>query len=178
MNIFQSILKSATQPRSPLHAGEVFILWSLYVGVVESRVICQLVGNHTNDTSLKETIEHFINDLEEPLTKRLKDFLAHEGIGIPPGTGDKPRTNEALIPPGAKFTDAEIANLLVVKVEGLLNLCHAGLGQSLRDDVGLMLAETYQHVLAQGFTLKKLMRQRGWLRVPPLFPFGPAVGGE
>lgn len=55
-----------------------------------------------------------------------------------PATGDKPKVNEALVPPGAKMTDAEVANLLVVKVEGLLNICHTGLAQSQRDDVAAL----------------------------------------
>jgi len=173
MNIVESLFKSATQPTHPLHAGEVSIAWALYVGVSEARVICLLLLNHTNDTDLKEMIEHIIADLEEPLIKRTKDFLVHEGVGIPPATGDKPRANEAQIPPGAKYTDAEIANLLVVKLEGMLNTCNFGIGQSVRDDVGALLLMAYQHVCAQGFTLKKLMQQRGWLRTPPMFPFAP-----
>jgi hypothetical protein len=131
-------------------------------------------GEPHDDTALKETIEHYIADVEEPLISKLKQLLAHEGLGIPPTTGDKPRANEATIPPGAKMTDMEIANLLVVKLDGLLNICHYGIIQALRDDVGLMLVETYQHLVAQGFTLKKLMREHGWLRLPPLFPF-PSV---
>ena len=173
MNIVQSLFKAAAQPPQPLHAGEVFVLWSLYLGVAESRIICQLMTNHTNDTSLEESIEHFIADIEEPLITKLKELMAHEGIDIPPSTGEKPRASEAQIPVGAKLTDAEIANLLVVKLEGMLNLCHIGIGQALRDDLGLMLLGAYQHLVTQGFTLKKLMRHRGWLRVPPHFPVSP-----
>lgn len=178
MNIVQGIIKSLNQPYEPLHAGEVFALWSLYIAATESRVICQLLSNHTSDVGLKETIEHYIDDLEEPLIKQVHDFLAREGIGLPAVTGDKPRANEMTIPPGAKFTDAEIANLLVVKLEGMLNICHAGIGTALRDDLGLLMLTAYQHVVTQGFTLKKLMRERGWLRIPPLFPFSPEKGAN
>lgn len=170
MNVIQSLLKGAKQPPQPLHSGEVFVLWALYTGAAESRVICMLIANHTNDTALKETIEHFIADVEEPLINKLKHLLAQEGVDIPPTIGDKPRANEGAIPSGAKMTDAEVANLLVVKLGGLLNICHQGILQALRDDVGLLLLETYQHLVAQGFTLRTLMREHGWLRVPPLFP--------
>lgn len=178
MNIFQSLIKTATEPDHPLHAGEVFQVWTLYVAVTESRIICQLLANHTNDADLKETIEHFTAEVEEPMIAKLKDFLIHEGVGIPPGTGDKPRADEREIPPGAKFTDAEIANLLVVKIEGMLTTCHMGLAQSLRDDLGAMLLVMYQHLAAQGFNLKKLMQQRGWVRTPPLLPFRPGSSVE
>lgn len=173
MNIVQSVMKAVTQPRTPLHAGEVFALWSLYIGVVEARVLCQLLANHTSDANLKETIEHLVDELEEPLIKKLNLFLLHEGVQPPGASGDKPLANEADIPPGAKLTDMEVANLLVVKLEGMLNLAHFGLAQSLRDDVGVMLLNAYQHLVAQGFTLKKLMREHGWLRVPPMFPLTP-----
>lgn len=178
MNIIQSLIKTATEPDHPLHAGEVFFVWTLYVGVTESRVICQLLANHTNDKDLKETIEHFTDDVEEPLIQKLKDFLAHEGVGIPPGTGDKPRADERQIPPGAKFTDAEVANLLAVKIEGMLTTTHMGVSQAVRDDVGAMLVMAYQHLAAQGFTLKKLMQQRGWFRTPPMFPFRPEANAD
>lgn len=170
MNVIQSLLKSAQQPPQSLHSGEVFALWTLYTGAAESRAICMLMINHTNDTALKEEIEHFIADVEEPLIKKLKQLLAHEGIGIPPTTGDKPRANEAAIPAGAKMTDTEIANLLVIKLGGLLNICHQGILQALRDDVGVLLLGTYQHLVTQAFTLKTLMREHGWLRIPPSFP--------
>lgn len=175
MIILQSVLKSVTDPPQPLHAGEVFVVWTLYVGVTEARVICQLLANHTSDKDLKETIEHFVDEIEEPILEKLKLFLAHEGIGIPPSTGDKPRANESQIPPGAKFSDTEIANLLAIKIEGILNTCHLGIAQSVRDDVGVMLMNMYQHVAVQGYTLKKLMQVRGWFRQPPLFQFSPEL---
>ncbi|HYG58771.1 MAG TPA: DUF3231 family protein [Symbiobacteriaceae bacterium] len=178
MNILQGVIQSVTEPPHPLHVGQAFVVWALYIGVAESRVICQLLLNHTSDTDLKETIEHVIADVEKPLEHKLKHYLEHHGIGIPPTTGDKPRADEAQIPPGAKFTDAEIANLLVVKIEGMVNLCHIGIAQSVRDDIGLLLMEAYQHLALQGFTIKKTMQQRGWFRTPPLYPFSPKAGAN
>lgn len=167
MNILESLLKTMRQPEEPPHVGEVMHLWALNTAVKESRAFCLLMVNHTNDPEVKQSVEHFIDDLEEPLAKQLETVLRNEGIPIAPPTSDKPKANERDVPPGAKLTDAEIMNLLVVKLEGMLLLCFNGLMQALRDDVAAIFLDGFQHALAQGFTLKKTMRKRGWLRVPP-----------
>lgn len=105
--------------------------------------------NHTNDTELKETLEHFVAGLLIPQIKRLSDFLRNEGIDMPPGTGDKPKANEQQIPPGAKMTDMEIANMLIVKINGLLMFCFMGLFTGLRDDIAAMFIAFQGQVLTQ-----------------------------
>ncbi|HYF90726.1 MAG TPA: DUF3231 family protein [Symbiobacteriaceae bacterium] len=169
MNILQSLFYEVTNPKDPLHVGEVMTLWTCYIGVAESRAICLLLTNHTKDAGLRETIEHFVNDVETPMIDRLEGLLLQEGIALPSITGDKPKADESTIPMGAKLTDAEVANLLVVKLEGMLTVCHTGLIQSLRPDVGRMFYAFQSHLLAQGYTLKQLMQKRGWLRQPPIY---------
>lgn len=144
-------------------------LWSLGVGVNESRTFCLLMVNHTDDPELKEMIEHFIADVETPMAKKVSEVMLNEGMTLPMTTGDKPSANEAAVPPGAKLTDHEIAHLLVVKYEGMLTLCHLGLIQSLRPDLSRMYYAFQSHLLAQGFTLKNLMKKRGWLQIPPYY---------
>lgn len=177
MNIIESLFKAAQQPPTRPHVGEVFGLWTYYTGVAEARVFCLLLLNHTSDPDLKNLIEHFIDDVEEPQIQKMSQVLRNEGIPMTAITGDKPKSDERAVPPGDKFTDAEVANLLLVKVEGLLNVCHATLSQSLRDDFGAMFFDFYVHLLAQGFTLKRTMRERGWLRVSPFYHAGAIPPG-
>lgn len=169
MNILQSMFQSAQQPSTPPHIGEAFNVWTYYVAAKESRILTQMMLNHTNDTEQKQLMEHFINEILEPQVKQVTDFLRNEGIPMPPGTGDKPKANEQQVPPGAKMTDDEIANMLVVKTIGLLYLCHIGLAQGLRDDIGAMFLNFQTHLLAHSYTLKKTMQKRGWLVVPPFY---------
>lgn len=169
MNILQSLFQSAQQPATPPHIGEAFNVWTYYVAVKEARTICLMMHNHTNDTELKETMEHFINEVLEPQIKQVTDFLRNEGIEMPPGTGDKAKANEQAIPPGAKMTDNEIANMLIVKLNGLLMFCFNGLFSALRDDISAMFYNFEGHVLAQSYTVKKMMQKRGWIRIPPFF---------
>ncbi|HEY3367181.1 MAG TPA: DUF3231 family protein [Symbiobacteriaceae bacterium] len=149
--------------------GEAFNAWTYYVAVKESRILCLMMLNHTNDTELKEVIEHFISDVLEPQGEQLSDFLRNEGIDMPHGTGDKPKANEQQIPPGAKMTDNEISNMLIVKLNGLLLFCFMGLFSGLRDDISGMFYNFQGHVIVQTYTLKKLMQKRGWLLVPPYY---------
>jgi hypothetical protein len=177
LNILQSLFEEVTRPKQPLHVGEVMLLWTMYTGVKESRAICLMMTNHTTDPDLKELIEHFIADLETPMAKRVAEVMLNEGLTLPPTTGDRPAANESAIPPGAKLTDMEVANLLVVKLEGMMHVCHAALLQSIRSDIGQMFYAFQSHLLAQGFTLKNLMQKRGWLRLPPYYhPEGSAAG--
>ncbi|HWI53555.1 MAG TPA: DUF3231 family protein [Symbiobacteriaceae bacterium] len=169
LNILQGLFQSIQQPTTPPHIGEAFNCWTYYVALKESRVICLLMLNHTNDTELKQMMEHFIDEILEPQLKQMTDFLRNEGIDMPHGTGDKPKANEREIPSGAKMTDAEIANMLIVKLNGLLLFCFMGLFSVLRDDIGGMYYNFQGHVMAQTYTLKKLMQKRGWLLTPPFY---------
>ena len=169
MNFLQSLFQSAQQPSTPPHVGEAFNLWTYYVSVQESRVLAVMMLNHTNDNELKEMIEQFVADLLAPQIKQLSDLLRNEGIDMPPGTGDKPKANEQHIPPGAKMTDMEIANMLIVKVNGLLMFCFMGLFSALRDDLAATFFKFQGDVLTHAYMLKKLMQKRGWLITPPFF---------
>ncbi|HWH72559.1 MAG TPA: DUF3231 family protein [Candidatus Sulfotelmatobacter sp.] len=169
MNILQSLFQTMQQPSTPPHVGEAFNAWAYYVSVKESRIIALMMLNHTNDLELKDMLEHFINDVLEPQAKQLTDFLRNEGIDMPAGTGDKAKANEQQIPPGAKMTDNEIANMVVVKLNGLLLFCFMGQFGALRDDISAMFYNFQTHVMAQSYNHKKLMQKRGWLLVPPYY---------
>jgi hypothetical protein len=178
VNVIESLFKGGGQSTMPLHVGEVSALWALCIAVHESRTLCQLMLNHTNDPDLRNTIEHLISDVEAPLFEKLNKVLRNEGVPMAPISAEKAKANEREIPAGAKLNDLEIANLVVIKLEGMLMLAHTGLVQSLRDDVGALLLDTYNRLIAQGFTLKKTMRERGWLRLPPPYAVSHQAPGR
>lgn len=169
MNILQSLFRTMQQPAAPPHIGEAFNAWSYDVAAKESRILCLMMLNHTNDPDLKEAIEHFVADVLEPQAKQLTDFLRNEGIDMPAGTGDKAKADEQQIPAGAKMTDNEIANMLIVKLNGLLLFCFMGLFSGVRDDISAMFINFQAHVIAQVYSFKKLMQRRGWLLLPPYY---------
>ncbi|MDF2626486.1 MAG: hypothetical protein K0R39_317 [Symbiobacteriaceae bacterium] len=169
MNFLQSLFQSANQPPTPPTIGEAFNVWTYYVAAKECRTLTMMMSNHTNDIEQKQLIEHLISEVLEPQIKQMTDFLRNEGIPMPPGSGDKPKANEQQIPPGAKMTDDEIANMVLLKTIGLLSLCHLGLAQGLRDDIGSMFYNFQAHVLAHSYNLKKTMQKRGWMLVPPFY---------
>lgn len=167
MNILQTLFQSVTSPPIPLHEGEAFGLWTYYEAVAQTRSHLLILLNHTDDEELKELMEHFIADVLEPQIGQVKGKLLHEGISLPNVSRDRPKADPSQIPPGARFSNDDIAQVLVARVQGLLSLCQAGLNQSLRDEVGQMFYNFQNHVLLQGVSLKGMMRKRRWLRVPP-----------
>jgi len=175
VNILQSLFQTIQQPSGPPHVGEAYFVWAYYVAAKESRILSLMMLNHTNDPELKESIEHFINDVLEPQAKQLTDLLRTEGIDMPAGTGDKAKADEQQIPSGAKMTDNEIANMLLVKLNGLLLFSFMALFGAVRDDISAMFYNFQAHVMAQSYTQKKLMQKRGWLLVPPYYHAGKHV---
>lgn len=168
-SFFGSLLHSATSPPQPLTAAEAFYIWAYYVAVNEARELLLVMANHTSDTDLKETIEHFIADVMEPQILKAKELMVKEKIVLPEITPDTPKANADEIPVGARLRDVQIARMLVVKVQGLLELSQFGLRFGARTDVIAMFHRFQNQVLAQGFTLRDTMLRRGWFPKTPSF---------
>ena len=152
--------------------GEVMLMWTYEAALEAVRSTTQLMLNHTNHTELKELMEHLVNDLLETQNQQLTSLMRDEGIQFPPANAEIPKADEKAIPPGAKFTDLAIGNRLVADLEGLLLTAHGALTQGLRDDIIALFYRFHQQLLAQSFTLKKLMDKQGWLRIPPFYYAG------
>lgn len=169
MNILQSIFQSIQGPKQPPHVGEVFHIWAYYVELGESEAILTVLLNHTHDVDLKQIMEHFIADVLTPQRKALGELMKNEGINPAELTPIAAKADEKAIPPGAKMTHALLAQMIMVKVQGLLLYSYQTLAICLRDDIGRIFLGFFHTVLAQGFTLKHTMQQRGWLKVPPFY---------
>jgi hypothetical protein len=95
--------------------------------------------------------------------------LQREGVSLPPHSEQKPLSDPNAVPLGAKSTDAEFANAVVLKLVTSIIKCATAAAESVRNDVGLMFVEFQSEALTYGAMLKSLMRKRGWLKVPPYF---------
>lgn len=168
MNLLETIYESIKDPTpTPLHAGEVMILWTYAVAIDEGRALCLFMLNHTEDVDLRRFMEQYVKDVEEPQRLRIHKYLMDEGISVPPVTSDKGKTNPNCVPQGARLTDMEVANIFLAKLVAALGVIGQGLVTSIRDDVGRMLYEFQAQLLRQGYVLKHTMMKRGWLKMPP-----------
>jgi hypothetical protein len=167
MNLFAELFQPSLPSDAPLHIGEAYFAWRYYASITAAKSLCQLLKNHTKDPDLLSAIDAFITDVEDPQARTLKEFMEREGIQFPTLLPDKPDAETGQIPVGAKFTDMEIANLLVVKLEALFTLSHMSMLQSLREDVGGMFLRFQGQLLKVAIQLKRAMHRHGWLLIPP-----------
>lgn len=175
MNLLESLFASLARPETPLHVGEVMSLWTYAAAIDEGRSLCLLMLNHVGDQELKERIEHFVHEVEEPQRRRIYKFIREQGVTLPPITPDKGIAVPGDVPNGARLPDPEIANLFLGKIVVGLQVLSNGLIQSIRSDVGQMLYAFEVELLRESFVLKEILRKRGWMKVPPQFAASAAL---
>jgi hypothetical protein len=159
--------KGINPATDPLHYGEVMALWTFLAAVEEARAICLTMLNHTEDPDLKRLIERSIKDIKEPTGQQVRELLANEGVPMPQSPQNKAKADPTDVPPGARLLDEEISQIVLGKLEALLMIVSGGLVQSLREDIGALFFKFQVQFLGEGYALRSLMKQRGWLKVPP-----------
>jgi hypothetical protein len=102
-------------------------------------------------------------------TKMVEDFLLKEGVPLPLVNPNKPTSDPIVVPEGVKLTDDEIANLIAVKIATSITFCAQSMSKTVRTDVGMMFFEIQIQLMKFAAPLKNLMKERGWLRVPPKY---------
>lgn len=172
-NIFEaliSVLKTSAEyeHRYPLHTGEATACWLFYTTMKEFIRYEEVGINTTIDPELLGTLRD-AKKLCEGQVERMEKFMIQEGIPLPETTPPKPKSNPDEIPLGAKLTDDEIANGLSFKVAAAITNCAAAQAQAIRNDVGVMMLEFQIEMLIFGSSLRNIMRQRGWLKIPPFY---------
>jgi hypothetical protein len=172
-NVIESIsvaLRSLVdeEPKPPLHVGEVMSCWT-YLTILEESIVVEQQGlNMTTDTELRDFVEKSMAKASSQ-AQRLKDFMQREGVSLPPHSEHKPLSDPNAVPLGAKSTDSEIANAVVIKLVTSITTCASAAADSVRNDVGLMFVEFQSEALTFAAMLKSLMRKRGWLKIPPFY---------
>jgi hypothetical protein len=156
------------EPKPALHVGEVMDLWTAFTAFHEAHSLYQIGLNTTTDPDLKHVI---INALESSKgeTKMIEEFLLKEGVPLPLINSNKPISDPNAVPEGVKLTDDEIANLISVKIAASITFCAQAMSKTVRTDVGLMFFEIQIELMKFAAPLKNLMKERGWLRVPPKY---------
>ncbi|NHN35252.1 DUF3231 family protein [Paenibacillus agricola] len=166
----KSIYGSLTdeEPVPPLHVGEVMSLWMLLTIYEEGQIIYKVALNTTTDPELKHAVENAVKESMEDI-KMIKDFMIKEGVPLPSVLQAKPDSKSDDIPQGAKFTDEELANLIVGKVTTCIALCGQAVSQSLRTDVSLILLKSMGRLIQYSAPYRSMMRKRGWIKTPPYY---------
>ncbi|MEH7378589.1 DUF3231 family protein [Neobacillus drentensis] len=155
--------------KKPLHVGEVMNLWFYLTGVQQSLRGDQISYNIVQDKELKDKLNDVINNVHKPMITELEEFLKKEGIPQPNSTPEKSVGDYRNIPDGAKMTDEEIANFLAYNLVVGINAAVRGLTESVRTDVGYMFAKYQMMKVTFSLTLKTLMEEKGWIKIPPYY---------
>jgi hypothetical protein len=165
-NVMKTLIDD--EPKPPLNTVEVSDCW-LYLAFLENAVgPSQIALNTTTDEELSSALHEELNLIEMQL-KELKQFMINEGVPLPTASVQKPKCESNEIPPGAKHTDQEIANELSLKIATATVSCASIAAQSIRNDVALMFTRFLGQKLTYGSNLKTLMRNRGWILIPPSY---------
>lgn len=151
----------------PMHYGEVFSTWSfLLVGKGVSSAY-QTVLNHAGDEDLKKLLTEAL-ELCQQENKQIEELLKENGVGLPPTPPDRPDACLDDIPIGARFQDPEIAAMLSADVAAGLVACSTIMGQSIREDIGMMFGQFHAQKAVLGGKVLRLNKEKGWLIPPPL----------
>lgn len=152
----------------PLHAGEIFHLWSYLHATKEYLVTLQVLNNHTGD----EDLQAFLDDVTENSftheEQQIESLLKETGIRLPPAPPDRPNVELQDIPAGARFNDPEIASL--VKQQLLIGrmLCSYVMGIAGREDITEMFNDFHSQKTDYESKLLKITKEKGWIVSPPL----------
>jgi len=156
------------EPKPPLHVGEVMDLWTAYTAFNEAHVLYQVALNTTTDTDLIHALNAAYNSSNAD-TKKIESFLVNEGVPLPAISSPKPSSEPGSVPEGVKLTEAEIANLICVKLATTITFCAQASTKTVRTDVGLLFVELQINLMRYSAPFKNLMKSRGWLKIPPKY---------
>ncbi|TCP57591.1 uncharacterized protein DUF3231 [Tumebacillus sp. BK434] len=155
-------------PKPPLHVLEVGNCWAYLAYLGDALSVSQQALNMTSDEDLSSAIHEEL-ELVEIQKSKLQAFMIDEGIPLPPMLEQVPKCRQEDIPPGVKQTDYEIANALSLKIAFSIIACAKAISEAVRVDFGIMFTQFLGQKIVYGTTLRAVMKQRGWLKVPPAY---------
>lgn len=172
-NVFES-MKDLFAPlvdnedKNPLHIGEVTHFWLLLTLIEEGLGLYQLALNTTKDEQLIHALVNGKQSSKE-VSERLRAFFINEGVTLPPTSEAKPKSDPDSVPLGVKYTDEELANLVSAKIAAEITVIGQGLAVCVRNDACEMFFRIQVELFKYGSSFKKMMRDRGWLKIPPYY---------
>ncbi|WP_043933763.1 DUF3231 family protein [Bacillus sp. EB01] len=161
-------IMSGNPQDEPLHAGEVFHLWSHLLGTKAYLVALQVFSNHSGDHDLKVFIEDLMENCVKQEEQQVEAVLKENGIRLPPAPPDRPNVSAEDIPAGARFNDPEIAALLSRDIGGSNVLASYIMSLAIREDIRSMFGDFLTQKAEYADKLAEIMKQKGWLILPPL----------
>jgi len=152
----------------PLHSGEVFNIWSYLHSTKAYLVTMQILINHTGDNDLKAFLEDLLENSLTQEADQTETILKEAGIRLPPAPPDRPNVELQDIPAGARFNDAEIADL--VKKELMIGkiTCSYMMGIAIREDITDMFEDFHTQKAEYALKLLNITKEKGWIVPPPL----------
>src|SRR5699024_10295543 len=95
-----------------LHSGEVFSIWSDLHSTKANSVTMQILINHTGYNHLKASSEDLLENRATQQADQTQTIVKAAAIRLPHAPSDRPNVELPHIPAGARFNDAEIADLV------------------------------------------------------------------
>ncbi len=158
---------SGNPQNEPMHYGEVFATWTYLFAEKGMIATYQTLVNHTGDDDLKKLLQEAIQ-ASNVECQQIEELLRANGVALPPAPPERPISNLEDIPAGARFADPEIASMLSTNSSKGLVACSTIMGQSIREDIGLMFGQFHMNKGVFGAKVLKLNKEKGWLIPPPL----------
>lgn len=152
----------------PLHAGEVFHLWSYLFDAKEYLVTLQVFINHTEDEDLNTFLDDLYENSLTPEEQQVESLLKETGIRLPPSPPDRPNVELQDIPAGARFNDPEIASLVKRELISSRVMCSYITGIASREDIAEMFEEFHTLRAEYEGKLLKITKEKGWFVPPPI----------
>lgn len=151
----------------PMHFGEIFSVWQCST-VARGAVSCyQAFKNHAGDKELKKILDDLIDQAKLEI-KECDHLLINNGLPTAPILSERPAVKLEDIPPGARFTDPEIAAKIAADNSIALVACSQAIGQSIREDIGALFAKYHVTKTAFAVRILEMNKKKGWLVPPPL----------
>src|SRR5690625_4484678 len=102
--------QSGKAQNEPLHAGEIFHLWSYLHSIDEYLVTLQMLNHHSGNEDLKAFLDYVTEYSFTHEEQQIESLLKETGIRLPPAPPDRPNVELQNIPSGARFKYLEIAS--------------------------------------------------------------------
>ncbi|PKR77629.1 hypothetical protein CEY16_06745 [Halalkalibacillus sediminis] len=158
---------SGNPKNEPLHYGEIFGIWS-YLQVAKGDIAgFQTLSNHTGDKDLHKLLDELTEGIKQEV-KDLEEILKLNGIAIPPSPPERSYANLEDIPVGARVSDPEIMATISGKIAQGLVSCSGIIGQSIREDIGMLFGQYHMNKAQAGAKALRLSKTKGWLVPPPM----------
>ncbi|HLR68008.1 DUF3231 family protein [Virgibacillus alimentarius] len=152
----------------PLHAGEVFYVWSYLHHTKGYMVALQIFINHTDDHDLKVLLEDLLENSFSQENQQVEAMLKETGIRLPPAPPDRPNVDVQDIPAGARFYDGEIAAFVKKELMTGKITCSSIMGIAIREDIFSMFEDFHSQKAEYERKLLEVMKEKGWFVSPPI----------